>query len=128
MFFESSNGVEWSDWIPFSSDGSTSILFYLYNLCGTNDAYSYFDSDSVTAWVDGKEENRYYFVSEVEINGDSSIVSTEAPEEPTTDAPEGPTTDAPEEPTTDAPEVTTMVPAGSRNISYNSFLHFCCYT
>jgi hypothetical protein len=60
----------------------------------------------VTAWVSGTSENRYYFVNEVEINGDSSVVSTEAPtEEETTVAP------------TEA--VTTLVPAGSRN----TFVH-----
>ena len=109
MFCEGSN-VEWSDWVIFSSDGSTPLLFYLYNICGPDDAYSYFASDSVTAWVEGLPENRYYFVSEVEINGDSSVTSTEA----STEAPEESTV-APEESTV-APEVTTMVPAGSRNI------------
>ena len=107
----------------FSSDGSTPILFYLYNICGPDDAYSYFASDSVTAWVQGNEENRYYFVSEVEINGDSSLTSTVA----STESPEE-STESPEESTV-APEVTTMVPAGSRNIFYNNcLLNFCWST
>jgi len=107
--------AEWSDWVTFSSDGSTTILFYLYNLCGPNDAYSYFASDSVTAWVSGTSENRYYFVNEVEINGDSSVVSTDAPSVEPSVAPSA------EEETTFAPTkaVTTLVPAGSRN----TFVH-----
>ena len=65
----------------------------------------------MTAWVSGTSENRYYFVNEVEINGDSSVVSTDAPSV-------APTA---EEETTFAPTkaVTTLVPAGSRN----TFVH-----
>ena len=59
----------------------------------------------MTAWVSGTSENRYYFVNEVEINGDSSVVSTEAPtEEETTVVP--------------TEEETTLVPAEGGNIFY----------
>ena len=66
----------------------------------------------MTAWVSGTSENRYYFVNEVEINGDSSVVSTEAPTEEETTVVEE-TTLAPTQ------AVTTLVPAGSRN----TFVH-----
>lgn len=67
-----------SDWITFSTNGNNGVLFYTYNICGPRDAYSYWDAPSTQSWVAGSGENRYYFISEIEINGGNSTPNPSA--------------------------------------------------